>query len=149
MVDEVPDEAAHAVAADLRGRTVRVEVQHHEVGVGCRSGPHEDDPIGADAEVAIAQPCDGVRVQIDDDIAIVYHDEVVPQPVHLGERQLHMPSVGLGRAWPPSSPWPPSSRSKDSTSLSASSVTRADSDPVTSSHSTRASARNHVDWRFA
>ena len=89
MVDDVLREAADAVAAHLGGGAVGVVVQHEEVGVRRRRGAHEDQPVSADAEVAVAEPLDGLGGEVELLGEVVDDDEVVAEAVHLRECEFH------------------------------------------------------------
>ena len=88
-IDEVLGEAAHAVAAHLSQGAVGVDVVHVAVSLFRESRPHEDDAVGADAEVAVAQIRHLLVGQIKSAVAIVDEDEIVPETVQFGEGQLH------------------------------------------------------------
>ena len=88
-IDEVLGEAAHAVAAHLSQGAVGVDVVHVAVSLFRESRPHEDDAVGADAEVAGAQIRHLLVGQIKSAVAIVDEDEIVPETVQFGEGQLH------------------------------------------------------------
>ena len=89
MVDHVLGEAADAVAAHLGDRAVGVVVRHVEVGVRDRSaGAHEDHAVGADAEVPVAEPLDGLGAHVEFAVEVLEDHEVVAQAVHLGEGEV-------------------------------------------------------------
>ena len=88
-IDEVLGEAAHAVAAHLGQGAVGVDVVHVAVSLFRESRPHEDDAVGADAEVAVAQIGHLGIGQTESAVSIVNEDEIVPETVQFGEGQLH------------------------------------------------------------
>ncbi len=56
-----------------------------QVGVRVGGGPDEDQAVGADAEVAVAEPLDGLGSEVELLGAVVDDDEVVAEAVHLRE----------------------------------------------------------------
>ena len=85
--------AAKAVAAHFGAGSVGVEDDHLDVGVG--GGGEQEDAVGADAEVPVAELADGVgweglSVGPGDD------DEVVAEAMHFGEGHAHGESVAGG-----------------------------------------------------
>lgn len=75
--------------AHLGQGAVGVDVVHVAVSLFRESRPHEDDAVGADAEVAVAQIRHLLVGQIKSAVAIVDEDEIVPETVQFGEGQLH------------------------------------------------------------
>ena len=106
------------------------------------AGLDEDEPVGADAEVAVAQPLDRLGREVELLLHVLDDDEVVAQAVHLRELELHdVTPLPRPRRRPP----------RGSPSLAQPSPRRPPRgvSPVTSTHRTRGSARNHVSCRLA
>lgn len=85
--------AAKAVAAHFGAGAVGVEDDHLDVGVGGRG--EEEDTVGPDAEMAVAELGDsvgweGFGGEPGDD------DEVVAEAMHFGEGHAHGESVAEG-----------------------------------------------------
>ncbi len=83
-----PRQGAHAVAAHLGDAAVGVEEEHLGVGaVG--AGPHDDEAVGPDAPVAVAERGRLRRRAMSGTAVVVAqprpHEEVVPGGVQLGE----------------------------------------------------------------
>ena len=62
---------------------------HVAVSLFRESRPHEDDAVGADAEVAVAQIRHLGIGQTESAVSIVNEDEIVAETVQFGEGQLH------------------------------------------------------------
>ena len=71
-------------------------MQKSASGVGGR--PDEDEPVGADAEVAVAEPLDGLGRESSSLGEVLDHDEVVAESVHLGELEFHGVSSPVSRS---------------------------------------------------
>jgi hypothetical protein len=82
-------EAARAVAALLHLAAVGVVDHVFEVDARRRRGPHRQDLVGADAEVAVRQLPVLRFAQMEQAAGFVEHDEVVAGALHLGEAHLH------------------------------------------------------------
>ena len=89
VVHEVLHEAADAVAAHLGGGAVGVVVEHEVVRPRDRRGPDEDQPVGPDTEVAVADPGHRFRGEVELLGEVVDDHEVVAKSVHLGELEFH------------------------------------------------------------
>src|SRR5207249_7114292 len=81
------DEAARTVAALLDLPAVGVEDPITKVDVGPARLLHQQDLIAADAEVPVRKPPDRGGPELDLLAHAVEHDEVVAEPLHLGEVQ--------------------------------------------------------------
>ena len=87
VIDEAT-EAAGAVAAHFGFTAVGIVVAHFEVAA-FGGGFDEEEAIGTDAAVAVAEACDLVSGEGEAEVPIVEHDEVIPGTVHFDELQLH------------------------------------------------------------
>ena len=89
---------AHAVAAHLGLATVRVE-DLQPVAVRAGLGTHDQDPVGADAEVAVTEETHTLRSQLEGYLLAVQHDVGVAQALPFGELHLAQ-TLPLGlHAW--------------------------------------------------
>jgi hypothetical protein len=87
VIDETA-EAAGAVTAHFGFTAVSVVVTHFEV-TAFGGGFDEEEAIGTDAAVAVAEAGDLVSGEGEAKVTIVEHDEVIPGTVHFDELQLH------------------------------------------------------------
>ena len=80
-------EAAGSVAAHLAFRTVGVEVAHRAVLLGAARKGHQT--VGPDAEVAVAELGDPLRIGCEASFAVVDQDEVVAGSFVFGKQCQH------------------------------------------------------------
>jgi len=80
-------EAAGAVAAHLPCRPVGVVVTHRAVQPGAAAQGHQ--PVGADAEMTVAQGGDMSGIRPECSLAVVDQDEIVARPLVFDEFYQH------------------------------------------------------------
>ena len=94
-VDEEFRHAADAVAAHLGSEPSALKMRMWTSAVGTRRGPDQDQAVGADAEVAVADPGNRFGREVELLGEVFDDDEIVTKAVHFDEGQFHMSELLL------------------------------------------------------